>query len=57
MGERGEKVQTSSYKINQPWECNVQHGDCSQQQCVVYLKVAKKVNLESSHHKKKNLTV
>ena len=27
MGEGGQKVQTSSYKINKSWECNVQHGD------------------------------
>ena len=27
MGEGGQKVQTSSYKINKSWGCNVQHGD------------------------------
>ena len=28
MSERGQKLQTSSYKvINQQWGCNVQHGD------------------------------
>ena len=30
MDEVSQKVQTFSYKINKPWECNVQHGDCSQ---------------------------
>ena len=29
MGEGGQKVQTSSYKINKSWGYNVQHGDCS----------------------------
>ena len=29
MGEGGQKVQTSSYKINKSWGCDVQHGDYS----------------------------
>ena len=29
MGEEGQKVQTSSYKINKSWGYNVQHGDYS----------------------------
>ena len=29
MGEGSQKVQTSSYKINKSWECNVQHGNSS----------------------------
>ena len=29
MGEGVQKVQTSSYKINESWGCNVQHGDYS----------------------------
>ena len=29
-GEGGQVVQTSSYKINKSWGCNVQHGDYSQ---------------------------
>lgn len=40
--EGGKKVQTSSYKL---WGCNVQHGNYSQQYSIVYLKIAKKVNL------------
>ena len=39
------------------WGCNVQHGDCSWQYCTVYLKVTKRVNLISSYHKKKIVTV
>ena len=27
MGEGGQKVQISSYKICKSWGCNVQHGD------------------------------
>lgn len=29
IGEGGQKLPTSSYKINKLWGCNVQHGDCS----------------------------
>ena len=29
MGEGGQNVQTSSYKIKRPWECNVNHDDYS----------------------------
>ena len=31
MGDGGQKLQTSSYKINKSWGCNVQHGDYSLQ--------------------------
>ena len=27
MGERGQKVQISSYKINKSWACNLQNGN------------------------------
>ena len=49
MGEGGQKVETSSYKINKSWGCN---GDYSLQYCIVNLKVAKRVDLKNSHHKK-----
>ena len=52
MREGGQKVQTSNYKISKSWDCNVEHGDYSQY-CIVYLNDAKKVNLKSSHHRKK----
>ena len=29
MAEGGEKAQTTSYKINKSWGCNVQHGNYS----------------------------
>lgn len=29
LSEGGQNVQTSSYKIKKPWECNVNHGDYS----------------------------
>lgn len=50
----GQMVQTSSYKLNKSWGCTVQRGDYSSQYCVVYLKVSKRVDLKSSHHKKNN---
>ena len=53
MGGGGQKVQTSTYKISNSWGYNVQHGDYITNP--VYLKDSKRVNLESSHHKKKCL--
>ena len=47
---KGTKVHISSLRS---WGCNVQHGGYSLQYYIAYLKVAKKVNLKSSHHKKK----
>ena len=44
MGEGDQKVQTSSYKINKSWKCNVQHGDYRYHidtiYCIKHLKVA-----------------
>lgn len=54
MGQGGQKVQTSSYKINQSWECNVHHDDYCQQYCIIHLKGANGVNVKSSHHKNNN---
>ena len=54
MSEGGQKVQISRYKINKSWRCNIQHGDYSLQYRRAYLKDAKRVDLKSSHHKKKN---
>ena len=51
MGKGGQKVQTSSCKINKPWGCNVQHGDCSSQQALYTCKLLR--DLESSHLKEK----
>lgn len=51
MGEGDLKVQiSSSSKINK-----LQHGDYSSQYCILCLKVAKRTDLRSSHHKKKNM--
>lgn len=27
MGERGQKIQMASYKMNKSWDCNVQYGE------------------------------
>ena len=51
-GDVGHRVQTSSCKMSKFWASNVQHGDYSQQYCIMYLKVAKRVDLKCSHHKK-----
>ena len=55
MMKDGQKIQTSNYKMNKPWGYNIWHGDCSQQYCIAYLEVAKRTDLQSPHHKKKNL--
>ena len=53
VGQVGQKVQTSSYrKINKSWGCNVQHGETIVNNCTVYVKVAKKGDLKSSHLRK-----
>lgn len=38
-----------------PRKCQTQHGDDGQQHCIVYLDVAKTVNLKSSHYKKRTV--
>ena len=41
-------------KRNKLWGYNVQCDDYGQQDCIIYLKVAKRVNLKNSHHKGKD---
>lgn len=48
IDEVGQKVQTSSYKVNKSWGYDIQHGDC-----MVYLKVVNTVNLQFSSQEKK----
>lgn len=48
----GERVHTSSYKMNKVWGSNIQHGGHSchnGQHCIVYLKFAKRAELKCSH--------
>ena len=44
---------TSSYNVNKFCGSHAQSYDFSQQNCIVYLQVAKKVDPECFHHKKK----
>lgn len=53
--EKPTKVQTSSCTTNESLGCDIQQDDYSLQPCVVYSKVAKRVELKCSHHKKKKL--
>ena len=53
MGSGGQKAQTSIYKMNKSWRHNIQHDDYSLKYHDIYLKVAKRVDLKSFHHKKK----
>ena len=53
MGEGGQKVQVSSYKINKSWDITYSHGNNSLQYCTVYMKTAKRVDIKNFHQKKK----
>ena len=54
MGEGGQKVQVSSYKINKSWDVIYSRGIHSSQYCTtVYLKTAKRVDIKNFHQKKK----
>ena len=60
MGEEGQTIQTSSYKITVSWGGNVHHDNymniCYMNNCILYLKV-RRVDLKSSHHKIKTVTM
>lgn len=50
----GQGVSTLSYKINKPWwSCVQQHGDYSEQHCIIYPIVARTVCLKCSHHRER----
>ena len=53
MGEGGQKVQISSYKINKSWDVMYSPGNNSLQYCTVYMKTAKRVDIKNFHQKKK----
>ena len=60
MREGRQKIQTSSYKIKKSWGYNINNiinnsNNYSHQYCIAHLKVAKRVNPKSPHHKKKIL--
>ena len=50
QGGVGQRVQSSSYKMNKFWESNVQHDDYSEQYLIIYLKPAKSIDLKGYHH-------
>ena len=54
LDEGGQNVQTSSYQINRNQGCIIQHDEQNEHGCVFYMKVVKRVNPESSHHKENN---
>ena len=49
MDEIGEGLQASICKMSKSQSCEVQHAH------IAYLKLAKRVNLKSSHHKGKKI--
>ena len=46
ISEGGQKVKTSSQKINTFWGCNEQHSDCRSKFCIAYVKVTKSRSLK-----------
>ena len=48
LRDANQRVQT--YEVNTFWEPNVQYDDCNLQYCIIYLEVAKRVDLKYSHH-------
>ena len=41
--------------INEPLGCNIPHVNYSKQYSIVYLKVAKRIDLKSLHHKENTI--
>lgn len=48
-----QRAQNSSYKICKLWGSNVQHDSCSQQYCIIHLKIVKRMYLKCIHYKNK----
>ena len=46
MGDCGQKVQNSSYRMNKCWECNAEQVILIKSTVSCYLKVVKGINLE-----------
>ena len=59
MGETdgGQKVITSSYKMNRSYGYHVHQSNYSSLYHIIYSKVTKRVDLKSSHHKKKKIAL
>ena len=55
VGKGGQKIQTSSYKVNKSRGCNAQHGNYSQSYCNLYLKAAKKGRSKGFSSQEKNI--
>ena len=57
MGNVGQRVQTSTYKMNNFWGSNIQHGEDNWQYCIVHLKATMRVDLKYFHHWNKTLVI
>ena len=57
MGEGGQKVQTSRYKINLSSEDLIYSKVTIVINTILNLKVAKRIDLEISHHREKCITM
>lgn len=51
MSVRGTRFQLC--KMNKSWGFDVQHGDDSEQYCIIYLKFATRADLQCSHQRMK----
>ena len=52
MGEEGQRIHISSCKKNMLWDVTYSKVTVVNQYCIIYLKVSKRRNLKSYHHKK-----
>ena len=52
MGEEGQRIHISSCKKNKLWDVTYSKVTVVNQYCIIYLKVSKRRNLKSYHHKK-----
>ena len=57
IGEMGQRLKTSSYKMNTFQGSYVQNDDYSKQYCVIYLKFNERVDLKCYHHRNKKKKV
>jgi len=53
MSKESQKVHISSYKMNKLWDVTYSMVAVVNQYCIIYLKVSKRRNLKSYHHKRK----
>lgn len=54
MYEGGQKVKHSKNKTSESWGYNIEHSNQNQWYCIIYMKVARRVDIRNPRHKKNN---